>query len=220
MPSTKTITVYTYDELSDTAKDNVRSRYIGPGIDLEYIIDDYKKDAEKLGFMIDEVAWSGFSSQGDGASWTGDIVLRTFIENHLLKPDSPDYGRLITLLELFNDNWIEEKVGVSRSGYMYNHSGTMRIDQVGYGYATAKEGDTINAASPLQGANVAELYEGIDIDGLLDQVYEAALVEAKRYADKIYRALEEAYDFEMSDARIAEIAEINGWEFDETGRIV
>ena len=220
MPSTKTITVYTYDELSDTAKDNVRVKYIGPDIDLEYIIDDHKREGEKLGFNIDEVAWSGFSSQGDGASWTGDIVLRTFIENHLLKPDSPNYGSLITLLELHNDGWIEERVSVSRRGFLANHSGTMQIDQVGYGYATAKEGDTINAASPLQGANVAELFEGIDIDMLLNDIYDAALIEAKKYADKIYSALEEAYDYEMSDAHIAEIADINGWQFDETGKIV
>ena len=65
-----------------------------------------------------------------------------------------------------------------------------------------------------------ELYEGIDIDGLLEQVYEAALDEAKNYADKIYSALEEAYDYEMSDAHVTEISDINGWEFDETGRIV
>lgn len=220
MPSTKTITVYTYDELSDTAKHNVRTKYIGPGIDLEYIIDEHKREAEKLGFNIDEVAWSGFSSQGDGASWTGDIVLRTFIEQHMLDPEGKDYGSLITLLELHNDGWIEEKVSVSRRGFLANHSGTMQIDQVGYGYATAKEGDTINAASPLQGANVAELFEGIDIDMLLNDIYDAALIEAKRYADKIYRALEEAYDYEMSDAHIAEIADINGWQFDETGKIV
>ena len=220
MPTTRTITVYKYDELSDEAKDNVRTRYIGPNVDLEYIIDDHKREGEKLGFNIDDVSWSGFCSQGDGASWTGDIVLRTCIEQHMLDPDSPDYGRIITLLELFNDDWIETSVSVSRKGYMYNHSGTMQIDQVGYGYATPKEGDTINAASPLQGANVKELYEGIDIDMLLEYVYDAALIEAKRYADKIYSALEEAYDFEMSDERISEISDINGWEFDETGRIV
>lgn len=220
MPTTRTITVYKFQELDDKARDHVRTKYIGPHIDLEYVIDDHKREGEKYGFFIDDVSWSGFYSQGDGASWTGDIVLRTFIENHLLKPDSPDYGSLVTLLELYADGWIEERVSVSRSGYMYNHSGTMRIDQVGYGYATAKEGDTINAASPLQGANVQELYEGIDIDMLLNDIYDAALVEAKSYADKIYSALEEAYDYEMSDAHIAEIADINGWEFDETGRIV
>ena len=220
MPMTKTITVYKYDELSDEAKDNVKAKYIAPGIDLEYVIDDHKREGEKLGFYIDDVSWSGFNSQGDGASWTGDIVLRTFIENHLLKPDSPNYGSLITLLELYNDGWIEEKVSVSRTGYMYNHSGTMRIDQVGYGYAVAKEGDTIKAASPLQGADVRELYEGIDIDGLLEQVYEAALDEAKKYADKIYAALEEAYDYEMSDEHVSACADINAWEFDESGRLV
>jgi hypothetical protein len=212
--------VYEYNELSDTAKDNVRSKYIGPGIDLEYIIDAAKEDGEKLGFNIDEVAWSGFSSQGDGASWTGDIFLRTFIEQHMLNPDGPNYGSLVTLLELCNDGWIEDRVSVSRKGYMYNHSGTMRIDQVGFGYVMPKEGDTLSAASPLQGANVRELYDGIEIDGLLEQIYEAAIREAKRYADKIYADLESAYDFEMGDERIAEIAEINGWQFDETGRIV
>lgn len=220
MPSTKTITVYKYDELSDNAKDNVKTKYIAPGIDLEFVIDAHKREGEKLGFLIEDVSWSGFCSQGDGASWTGDIVLRTFIEQHMLKPDNPDYGSLITLLELYADGWIEERVSVSRSGYMYNHSGTMRIDQVGYGYATPREGDTLSAASPLQGANVRELYEGIDIDMLLNDIYDAALDEAKRYADKIYRALEEAYDYEMSDAHVSEISDINGWEFDETGKIV
>lgn len=220
MPTTRTITVYKYDELSDNAKDNVKTKYIAPGIDLDYVIDDHKREAEKLGFHIDDVSWSGFNSQGDGASWTGDIVLRTFIENHLLKPDSPNYGSIITLLELYNDGWIEERVSVSRRSFMHNHSGTMRIDQVGYGYATPKEGDTLRAASPLQGADVRELYEGIDIDGLLEQVYEEAIKEAKRYADKIYAALEEAYDYEMSDAHVSEISDINAWEFDETGRIV
>ena len=138
----------------------------------------------------------------------------------MLDPEGPDYGSLITLLELYNDGWIEEKVSVSRRSFMHNHSGTMRIDQVGYGYAVAKEGDTIKAASPLQGADVRELYEGIDIDMLLNDIYDAALVEAKHYADKIYAALEEAYDYEMCDEHVAEISDINAWEFDESGRLV
>jgi len=219
MPSTKTITVYKYDELSNKAKDNVKYKYIAGNIDLDYVIDDAKREGEKFGFMIDEVLWSGFSSQGDGASWTGTIQLQRFLEHHL-KEDHPDYGRYTVLLTLLEDGWAEHHVSVSRKSFMYNHSNTMQIDQQYMGYVATTEDAVIGAACPLQGANVQELYDGILIDGLLDDLYEWALKEAKNYADEIYRRLESAYDDEMSDQHVSLMADANEWEFDESGRLI
>jgi hypothetical protein len=218
MPSTKTITVYRYDELSDRAKENVKVKYIAGSIDLDYVIDDAKRESEKFGFMIDEVLYSGFSSQGDGASWTGEVVLFKFLE-HYLKEDNPDYGRYTVLLTLIEDGWTEPRVTISRKSFMYNHSNTMRVDQVGMGYYQAED-EVIKAACPLQGASVQELYEGILIDGLLDDLYEWALKEAKNYADHIYDLLEQAYDDEMSDQHVSLTADANEWEFDESGRLI
>jgi hypothetical protein len=221
MPSTKTITVYRYDELSDRAKENVKVKYIAGSIDLDYVIDDAKREGEKHGFAIDEVLWSGFSSQGDGASWTGEIVLFKFLE-HYLKEDNPDYGRYTVLLTLLEDEWVEPRITISRKSFMYNHSNTMRVDQVGMGYYQADDAErnVIKAACPLQGANVQELYDGILIDGLLDDLYGWALDEAKNYADEIYRRLESAYDDEMSDQHVSLMADANEWEFDESGRLI
>ena len=105
---------------------------------------------------------------------------------------------------------------------MYSHANTMRIDQVGAGYhnpahATVK---TLEADCPLQGADVAELMDAIEIDMLLNDLDEWMLREARKYADELYSELEKAYDHEMSDDHITELADINEWEFDETGRIV
>ncbi|NCX55970.1 MAG: hypothetical protein EBW87_02075 [Burkholderiaceae bacterium] len=219
MPSTKTITVYKYDELSEKAKDNVKYKYIAGNIDLDYVIDDAKREGEKFGFMIDEVLYSGFSNQGDGASWTGTIQLQRFLEHHL-KEDNPDYGRYTVLLTLLEDGWAEHSVSVSRKSFMYNHSNTMQIDQQYMGYVATTEDAVIRAACPLQGANVQELYEGILIDSLLDDLYEWALKEARKYADHIYDLLEQAYDDEMSDQHVSLMADANEWEFDETGRLI
>lgn len=219
MPSTRTILVYKYDELSDKAKDNVKTKYIAPNIDLEYVIDNAKRDGEKRGFEIEDVSWSGFSSQGDGASWTGRVLLDKFLNYHL-KEDDPDYARYTTLLLLAEDGWVDNYVHVQRKAFMYSHSGTMTIDQPYMGYVSAKDDATIGAECPLQGASVHDLYDGIDINNLLDDLYQWMLREAKEYADDIYKKLEHAYDDEMSDQHVSVMADANEWEFDETGKLV
>jgi hypothetical protein len=88
------------------------------------------------------------------------------------------------------------------------------------GYVATTEDAVIRAACPLQGANVQELYDGILIDGLLDDLYEWALKEARKYADEIYKQLEQAYDDEMSDQHVSLMADANQWEFDESGRLI
>lgn len=219
MPTTRTITVYKFDELSLSAKDYVRMKYIGHDIDLDYIIDEAKSDGIKQGFEIDEVLYSGFSSQGDGASWTGRVMLERFL-GHYLTETHPDHARYTVLLMLMEDGWVEHFVSISRKSFMYNHSNTMQIEAAYMGYVSAKDDATIGADCPLQGAHVTALYEAIDVNTLLDELYEWALKEAKEYADGIYEKLEEAYDDVMSDQHISMTADANEWEFDETGRLI
>ena len=219
MPTTRTILVYKYDELSDNAKDNVKTKYIAPNIDMDYVIDNAKHEGVERGFDIDDVSWSGFCSQGDGASWTGQVKLQTFLEHHL-KENDPNYAKYTTLLMLIDDGWVENLISISRKSFMYNHSNTMRIDQEFMGYVNATEEAVIGKDGPLQGANVLQLYEGLDIHSLLDDLYEWVLKEAKDYADEIYERLESEYDDLMSDQHISLTADANGWEFDETGRLI
>ena len=208
-----------FDELNAYGKANAMSRYNDAPDDwADEIIARAKQDGPERGFEIDEVAWSGFSSQGDGASWTGMVRLYRFIDYHNT-PDNHDYTQYFVLNELVKEGWTDSHVGVSRSGFYYNHSGTMRVEDIRESFYNA-DGDSSIDEGILQGANVQELYDGILIDGLLDDLYGWALDEAKNYADEIYDRLESAYDDEMSDQHVSLMADANEWEFDESGRLI
>lgn len=80
MPTTITVTAYTFDELSDKAKDKAREtfRHVNVGHDWwDFIFEDADTVAALLGIDIDrhkgepDIRFSGFGSQGDGASFTG-----------------------------------------------------------------------------------------------------------------------------------------------------
>jgi len=75
--TTKTINLYQFVELSDEAKQKAREwfREVSSGnfndFDFEYFKDDFINMMSIFGFEVDGVFYSGFSSQGDGASFAG-----------------------------------------------------------------------------------------------------------------------------------------------------
>ena len=222
MPIEITITAYAYSELQGTAKERAREKLVEWRTDHEWwdcVYEASKEKGKELGFNIEDIRFSGFCSQGDGASWTGQVKLQTFLEHHL-KENDPNYAKYTTLLMLIDDGWVENLISISRKSFMYNHSNTMQFEFAYMGYVNATEDGVIGAECPLQGANVKQLYEGIDIDGLLYDLHEWALREAKDYADEIYAQLEAAYDDAMSDQHVSVMADANEWEFDEMGRLI
>jgi hypothetical protein len=71
----------------------------------------------------------------------------------------------------------------------------------------------------LEGANVKELANSINTDALFNDLDAWVLSRARAYADEIYKRLEADYDHYSSEEVFAETAEINDWDFDNTGRI-
>lgn len=207
-----------FDELSYRAKHHAIAEYGQPPDDWhEDIINRAKEDGPARGFNIDEVKFTGFHSQGDGASWTGHVDLVAFITYHS-KPEDKDYAEHTILVELIKDGWCEEKVEISRSGFYYNHSGMMRsagIDDRLY-YA---EDDSVIDRGILEGANVQALAKSIDYEYLLNQLDEWLLDKAQKYAQGIYKQLEEEYDAYTSEEYFKDLCDINGWRFDINGYI-
>lgn len=210
----ETQTTYKFDELSDKAKDKVRDWFC-PDIDLSYVVDDFKEKGAELGFRLDDVQYRVSYSQGDGASWTGQVQLMPFIER--IPPDDPDFGAYMVLLELMRNNCVDDFCAITRSSYFYNHSGTMGIDSVSSG--TYDKGDVLSVGI-MAGASIVDLFESVVTEDLLDKFHERVLREAQSLADDLYKALVEAYEWEISDEHIAECADINEWLFDENGKIV
>lgn len=213
------IQVYAFDELNNYAKQQAIAQYGQPPDDWhEDICNRAKEDGPERGFSIAEVLFTGFHSQGDGASWTGYVDLPDFIEYHS-KPEDADYAQYVVLRELIKDGWCEEHVAISRNGFYYNHSGMMRsagIDDRLY-YA---EDDSVMDRGILQGANVKELARSIDYEYLLNQLDEWLLGKAQKFADGVYKQLREEYNHYTSEEYFKDLCDINGWRFDKRGILI
>ena len=208
-----------FQQLSNYAKQKVIAEYGQPPYDWhEDIYARAKEDGPERGFNIDDIQFSGFHSQGDGASWTGYIDLADFIEYHN-KQESDDYTQYVMLRELIKDGWCEDKVVVSRNGFYYNHSGTMKTqgidDRIDYA-----EDDSVMDRGILEGANVKELAKSIGTDELFNELDNWALHKAQKFADEIYKQLKEEYEAYTSEEYFIDLCDINGWRFDQRGILI
>jgi hypothetical protein len=99
---TKTYKVYKFNELTKEQKEkaiknlwdiNVRHNWD------EWVLDEEKSRLEELGYSDIEIYYSGFYSQGDGASFTATGNIEKLVEKASHKKDI----ELITFHRLFND---------------------------------------------------------------------------------------------------------------------
>jgi hypothetical protein len=213
------IEIVEFEDLDQRAKDNAIHRYGEPPDNwYECVYDSFKEDGRAKGFVIEEIQFSGFSSQGDGASWTGWVELIRLIE-HFVTHEHPEFSRYTVLVELMRNGWVDPTMGVSRKSFYYNHSGTMSYEGIKC-FATLGEdnGDVIEHGI-LQGASVAELDQAIDSERLVCELEEFAISRAKEYADEIYKALREEYEVYTSEEYFKELIYLNGWRFNNKGEM-
>lgn len=217
-------TEFTYEELTPKAQEKALA-WFGESLDHDWwdcTYDNAKEDGKEKGFDIEDIRFSGFWSQGDGASWTGRVDLKQFLEHHL-KEDHPDYSRYFVLQALLDEDWVHKHISVSRYGFHYVHSNTMRLDSTDFSAVDRldeTDEERLQADGPLQRANVYQLWKGIDGEYLIEDLEQWIIEEAREFADKIYKDLEQEYDHLTSEESLIEGAYANGWRFDEDGRLV
>ena len=211
--------IFKFENLpSDTAKQRVREWYVQHWLFddwAEFYLDDAKAKGRTMGFEIQHIYYSGFWSQGDGASWIGDIDLYKFVNESL--PES--IGRDCWLW-LMQDGWVHDKLAVYQGPSNYYHSGTMSIGNVEV--YDANPDNTLNANCILKGAPIQTLWDLImsDTDCPIkgaDDLEELALEKAREYADDIYKRLEKGYEESTSDEEISYALDANDIYFDEYG---
>lgn len=219
-------TEFSYKELSARAQEKARDWYCST-LDYEWWEHTYEHataNAKEKGFDIEDIRFSGFWSQGDGASWTGRVDLRQFLEYHL-KEDNPEYARYFVLQAILNEgyDWVEQHTNIHRSGYHYVHDNMMRLESINYSRLESVEADDeerLQEEGPLQRADIYQLREGIKIDDLMDKLETWVIEEAQDYARQIYDDLEAEYEHLTSEESLIESAEANGWMFDEDGVLI
>ena len=200
--------VFTFDELSESAKETARDwmRELESGdFDTEFVYEDANSAAKVLGIEIDidGIMWSGFSSQGDGACFTG---------RYYCAPNSSAKIR---------ENYPTETD-------LHAIAGTLTALQVGHRLLT---GHTLNAKVSQEGRGVHEMTMSVEVydeetgeelwgeDGD-DEIVKTILEAMRDFARWIYKNLEAEYDYPTSDEAIDETIRANDYEFDEHGEVI
>lgn len=213
MPTQKIVTLYEYDELpTDAAKaaarDWWRTASQGDSYYSESVVEDFERVANILGIDIDRarhgngkepaVFWSGFWSQGDGASYSGTLSAKpdagTAIREYA--PQDVELHRIgdaIAALSVrFPDLYAKAEQG--RYGAHYYHARTIAVDvEVG----EDDDGNPLDAESPVD---------------------EEVTALIRDLADWLYKQLEAAYEDEQDDENVADNIRANEYTFTEDGK--
>jgi hypothetical protein len=156
--------------------------------DLNRRVENGKKDFKEI-----NINFSGFYSQGDGASFT---CKRIDVKQWIIKNNLKKYGRLVKLID---SNVLDISGCIKRDRWHnYIHWNTISVYlNVSY-YGDYK-------------SNLSNI--GILISQLEDDIQE----HAQELSKEIYRDLEKEYDYLMSDECIQETILANDYEFEQYG---
>lgn len=189
-----------YNELDDSAKEKARE-WMRACVESdnywsEWVITDWKEILKHLGFYNVDIYWSGFCSQGDGACFTGHWQDKYVEYDKLVElvgeEKAKEYGEFFHQMKALCDlNAIEPHyVRLAHRGHYYHEcSITYEID-------TPEDAE----------------------DSVPD--FEENFKEACQYLmRKIYRQLEDEYEYQMSDEAVAEAIEFNEYDFNEEGEV-
>lgn len=202
--------VYTIDELIEPAKERARDWW-RECLDDDWhqpVIDDFCQICKILGVELKTIArppvgggarakpcvwFSGFASQGDGASfqgWYGYAVQSAKRIREYAPADVELHSIADRLQHIQRRNLYQLQATIShRERYFHAHS--MEI-------SVSRSGETGQEAS----------------DGAEDEIADAL----RDLANWLYRALEREYDYQMSDDMADEMLAVNGYTFTADGR--
>ncbi len=210
MPQVIEITVYKIDELSDAAKEAARAWYRESCLDYEwydFVYEDFETICGILGVTLatspvrlygggtrdkPQIYWSGFSFQGDGASFSGRYCYvrgaSKAIRAHA--PKDAELHRIADELQAVQKrNFFQINASIAQRG-RYCHEYSMAIEV---------ERDSPTWQPMTDGA-------------------EETVTEAMRdLARWLYRQLRSEYEHQTSDETVDEILAVNEWAFTADG---
>lgn len=212
MARTLETTVYTFDELSDTAKERAREWWRNAesaDFDASATLEDAERVAEIIGIEFatrpvrlmgggtrgeSVVYWSGFSSQGDGACFEGTYRYAKGAAK-AIRAYAPTDTRLHAIAD-------ELQAVQSKAFYRLEASMAHRGHYYHSGYMSVSVEDREDSYR--------------DVSRFEDDITDAM----RDFASWIYRQIGAEYEYAMSDENVDESIRINEYEFTESGDIV
>lgn len=126
MATQKTITLYSFSELSKEVQAKLIKEYSNDESFLDFdfaerhILREIENEAEEMGIQNFEFKYSGFYSQGDGASFTGTLTKELVAEILEQASNAKDWAEVYS-------NKLDE-VYVHRNSTMYVHHNSVEVD--------------------------------------------------------------------------------------------
>lgn len=181
--------------MTDEQKQALIERYRDFNVDgvawWDCVYHDFTEDMVEAGIHVYDMSFSGFWSQGDGASFTGYINdNKKFLEQHGL---TVSYPWMTKLLEMGGDFTLE----VERTSHHYVHENTVGV--------TLSHTDMFTHVLPrddLRSA-IAEQWDNL-LEAEYNTICDAATDIIRGYCRELYRRLEETYEYLTSDEAVWE----------------
>lgn len=186
-----------YNALSPEAQEKARAEYREGGMEYDwwdYEYERFKEVGASFGLRLDDIYWSGFWSQGGGASFKGVLDFKETDPTQLPKDIQPIYARLKEMhamlrLALEEDLWV-------------------RITQSGR--------EVHEYSTDVNGAYWSDEDEDGEITVEFDW-YDEILELMRDFARWMYSCLEAQYEYLNSDECVEESILDNDYDFDEEG---
>lgn len=190
---------YSFDELSPEVQRQVLDGH--REINVEYdgwwetVVEEQERELEEQGFWTPDIQFSGFYSQGDGASFTADVTRLPLFLQAIGMPELPQEVQDCL------------SVAVQRNSSRYVHENTVDLEVEVDSHDEVIETHPFGPEVPFEW-RLSKIAEEIEEKGgrwLQDRCRE------------IYRALEREYDSQQSDEAVADSLRSNEWRFTAEG---
>lgn len=194
---TKSINLFEFDELPENIKAKVLENERDINVDgkwYEFVYEMWEEKLEAMGFDSPDISFSGFWSQGDGASFTSKHVdIEKFLASQKAKT------RFKALLRVLETDTFRLEVEVERIDTHYSHEYTVRGNVEAYDYSDKGKHEKAEAEA---------------------QELEALLTETVRKLSKqIYRDLESEHEGLTSDEAVIDTIKANEYTFRSNGEM-
>jgi hypothetical protein len=191
---TKTIELYEFDELSDDAKEKAREWFREGNLDYDWwdcTFDDAKAAGKYIGIDVDDIRFSGFWSQGDGASFAGSYEYRKGGERAL----KADFATDTTL------HAIARGLTAIQRRYFYQLGARV----------------TFTGRYCHEGCTSIDVWDKRDCGTALADAEETVSELLRDFMHWIYRRLENEFNWLQADEQVDEGMRANGYTFDADG---
>jgi hypothetical protein len=155
-----------------------------------------EETAEKEKRTVYNINYTGFWSQGDGASFTTKNIS---IEKWLRKIDNKKYSRILKLLENNISSELSYSAEIHRRNSRYYHERSTTLNINWYPY---------------------KVYDMPNILGLLEDIEKELEEHIIELNSGIYKSLQEEYEYLTSDESVSNTLIANEYEFDKEGNIM